>query len=166
MGAANALARSLLAIRALARVLRLESTMKLTFLALAVATLTACAGQGAPRVEGRMASGGGYLGDWDLYPNRCTRVRDGIVLDRDEDPRHKVRLIDRSRGTSSTLSKVEVRLDNDTPDGPVEVLLTDATCVTGSFEARGPKPTGSLKFDCMTGEGGHVIGSVDFEGCR
>jgi hypothetical protein len=113
-----------------------------------------------------MASGGGYLGDWDLYPNHCTRIRDGVVLDQDGDGRRKVRLVDRSRGQSSSLSKVEVRLQSETTDGPVEIILTDATCVTGSFEAEGKHPAGSLKFDCITGEGGHVFGAVDFDGCR
>jgi hypothetical protein len=135
-------------------------------LLLAVA-LSACATSRPPEptVDGRMASGGGTLGDWDLYPNRCTRKGGEVVLDRDGDARRKVKLIDRSRGTASTLSKVEVRLDDQRPDGTVEVLLTDASCVTGSFEPDGKDRVGNLRIDCTTGEGGHVVGALKFANC-
>jgi hypothetical protein len=118
-----------------------------------------------PTVEGRMASGGGTLGDWDLYPTRCTRKGGEVVLDRDDDTRRKVKLFDRSRGTSRALSKVEVRLDEQRPDGTVEVLLTDASCVTGSFDAEGKGRVGDLKIDCTTGEGGHIVGALKFANC-
>src|SRR5580700_9930915 len=112
----------------------LSSTLGLTLVLL----VAGCANQAQPRVEGRLASGGGYLGDWDLYPNRCSKRGPGeIVLDRSGDPKHKLRLIDRSRGGPSSPAKVEVRVDNDTPNGPREILLTDATCVKGSVETRG-----------------------------
>ncbi len=132
----------------------------------ALGILEAACGGPEPHVEGRVASGGGYLGDWDLYPNHCSRIGDGVVLDEQGFTRRKLRLIDRSRGTSSSLSKVEIHLDGDTPDGPRDVVLTDASCVTGSFEADGRKGSGSLHLDCETGEGGHVIGSLVFADCR
>jgi hypothetical protein len=118
-----------------------------------------------PTVDGRMASGGGTLGDWDLYPNRCTRKGNDVVLDQEGDGRRKVRLVDRSRGTSSTLSKVEVRLDEQRPEGDVEIVLTDATCVTGSFDAQGKGRVGNLRIDCTTGEGGHIVGALKFANC-
>jgi len=118
-----------------------------------------------PRVEGRLASGGGYLGDWDLYPNRCTKTGDSIVLDRTDDARRKVRLFDRSAGTSNRLSKVELRMDDQTPSGPVEIVLEDATCMTGTFAAQGKERVGELKVDCTTGEGGHVVGNLAFFNC-
>jgi hypothetical protein len=133
-----------------------------------VPSATACSGNQAPppTVDGRMASGGGTLGDWDIYPNRCTRKGDEVVLDREGDSRRKVKLVDRSRGTSSTLSKVEIRLDDQNPDGTsLEIVLTDATCVTGSFEAEGKGRIGNLKIDCTTGEGGHVVGALQFANC-
>ena len=112
-----------------------------------------------------MASGGGTLGDWDLYPNRCTRKGNDVVLDQEGDARRKVKLVDRSRGTSSTLSNVEVRLDEQRPEGDIEIVLTDATCVTGSFDAQGKGRVGNLRIDCTTGEGGHIVGALKFANC-
>ena len=137
------------------------------------ALLLATAGAGCaasrpppPTVDGRMASGGGTLGDWDLYPNRCTRTGSEVVLDQEGDARRKVKLVDRSRGTSRALSKVEVRLDDQRPDGTVEeIVLTDATCVTGSFEPDGKDRLGNLRIDCTVGEGGHVVGALKFANC-
>jgi hypothetical protein len=128
--------------------------------------LSAACGGPEPKVEGRVASGGGYLGDWDLYPNHCAMSETGLVLDEQGFTKRKLRLIDRSRGTGTTLSKVEIHLDDETDDGPRDIMLTDATCVTGSFEASARSPSGDLHVDCQTGEGGHVIGSIKFANCR
>ena len=125
-----------------------------------------CASQPGPRVEGRLASGGGYLGDWDLYPNRCRKRGNEIILDRSDDAQHRLRLIDRARGGPNALAKIEVRVGNDTPNGPREILLTDAACLKGSIETRDGTRTGDLQFNCLTGEGGHVVGAVRFEDCR
>jgi hypothetical protein len=118
-----------------------------------------------PTVDGRLASGGGTLGDWDLYPNRCTRAGNEAILDRDGDARKRVRLLDRSRGRSASAARVEVRLAQQGPDGNVEIALTDATCVTGAFDPDAKDRAGSLKIDCMTGEGGHVVGTLTFANC-
>jgi hypothetical protein len=145
-----------------------HSTLMAT--ALALGLVTAPCGCASPRppeptVDGRLASGGGTLGDWDLYPNRCTRTGNEAILDRDGDGRKRVRLLDRSHGRSASAARVEVRLAEQGPDGDVEIALTDATCVTGSFDPEAKDRAGALKIDCMTGEGGHVVGTLIFANC-
>jgi hypothetical protein len=140
----------------------LSSTLGLAL----VLVVAGCANQPAPRVEGRLASGGGYLGDWDLYPDHCTKRGDEIVLDQGGDTKRRVRLIDRSRGGPSSLAKIEIRVAGDTPAGPREILLTDASCLKGSIDGSGGKSVGDIQFNCQTGEGGHIVGKVRFEDCR
>lgn len=45
----------------------------------AIAVTFVCAGcaSSPPHVEGRIASGDGYLGDWDLFPNDCQAASEG-----------------------------------------------------------------------------------------
>ncbi len=119
-----------------------------------------------PQVEGRIASGGGYLGDWDLFPNDCQAASEGALLSQGGDVKRKVRIVDRSRGQASSLSSIEVRVVGETPKGPMEILLTDATCVTGSVHSSNGETAGNIRVDCRTGEGGHVVGELAFAHCR
>jgi hypothetical protein len=131
----------------------------------AVCALAACA---APdrQVNGRIASGGGYLGDWDLYPNECAAVGDGALLDVSGYTRRRVRVVGRARAHGAGAAPIEVRVLGETERGPMEIVLSDASCVRGTLAREGGETAGTFRVDCDTGEGGHVIGEMTFAHCR
>jgi hypothetical protein len=134
---------------------------------LAVLGLAACAHGGSATIEGRIASGGGYLGSWDFYPTVCEAQGDStVVLAEEGDDKRRLLLIDRSGGKGTRRQKVDVHVDGDTPNGAMDILLTDARCVTSSLHrGEGGSFNGSVEVDCETGEGGRVRGTVKFANC-
>jgi hypothetical protein len=126
----------------------------------------ACAGRTGPLVEGRVASGGGFLGDWDFYPATCASRRDEVVLVEDKASPEQIRLVDRSQAPSSRNAKIDVHVAKETDKGTVDLIFTDPTCVQSTLVG-GPKGySGQVVLDCVTGEGGHVVGKITFAGCK
>jgi hypothetical protein len=132
--------------------------------AFVLCTVSAC-GASRPQVEGRVASGGGYLGDWDFYPTACEAWEAGVTLAEEGSDKRKVLLLDRASGKSTRQQKLEVHVDGDTPNGKMDILLNDARCVTTSLKRVGEGYNGTLEVDCDTGEGGRVRGKVTFSNC-
>ena len=133
-----------------------------------VLTCAACSGSRAPppQISGRIASGGGHLGDWDFYPVLCAVHDDQVVLVEDNLNLKRVRLVDRSRMPSQTNAKVDVHVARQTPTGAMDLVFTDPACVQSTLRADPRGYGGEVSLDCMTGEGGHVVGKITFEGCR
>jgi hypothetical protein len=129
--------------------------------------LGACASHSGPAlIQGRIASGGGFLGDWDFYPGRCAVRHDEVVLIEDNASREQVRLVDRSRMPSTRNAKIDVHVARETDKGTVDLVFTDPACVKSEMQS-GPRGySGNVAIDCATGEGGHVVGKVTFQGCR
>jgi hypothetical protein len=129
--------------------------------------VTGCAARvGPPEIHGRIASGGGYLGDWDFYPGTCAVRHDEVVLIEDKSSREQVRLVDRTRTPSTRNAKIDVHVERETDKGMMDLIFTDPSCVKSEM-ASGPRGySGNVTLDCATGEGGHVVGKVTFQGCR
>jgi hypothetical protein len=126
-----------------------------------------CASSGPPpALQGRIASGGGFLGDWDFYPVTCAVHNDEVVLIESPSSLKRVRLVDRTRAPSTRNAKIDVHVAKATPSGSMDLVFTDPNCVQSSLQG-GPKGyAGTVSLDCKTGEGGHVVGKITFDGCR
>jgi hypothetical protein len=133
--------------------------------AFVLTTLAACAHTGSGQVQGRLASGGGYLGDWDFYPASCEAQTYGVILTEDGSDKRKVLLLDRNGGTGTRRQRLDVHVDGDTPNGNMDVMLSDPRCVTTSLKRIGNGFDGKLEVDCETGEGGRVRGTISFANC-
>jgi hypothetical protein len=129
--------------------------------------VAACAGRGTePKVEGRLASGGGYLGEWDFYPKTCAPQGDGVVLTEEGSEKRRLVLVDRNAASNGTRAqRIEVHMQGDTPNGNMDILLGDAKCVTSILHPIADRFDGALRVDCETGEGGRVVGTVSFQNC-
>jgi hypothetical protein len=132
-----------------------------TFLASA-----ACAGHAGPEVQGRLASANGFLGDWDFYPATCASRRDEVVLIEDKASKEQIRLVDRTRAPSSRNAKIDVHVARETDKGTVDLVFTDPACVQSTLEGGPMGYSGRVAIDCVTGEGGHVVGKIAFAGCK
>jgi hypothetical protein len=130
-----------------------------------------CASCGGARVppaalQGRIASGGGFLGDWDFYPSACTVHGDEVVLLESKNSPKRVRLVDRTRAPSTRNAKIDVHVAKETDKGMMDLIFTDPACVTSRMQGGPAGYSGEVALDCMTGEGGHVVGKITFAGCR
>jgi hypothetical protein len=138
-----------------------------------VLACASCAGsRAAPaKIEGRLASGGGYLGDWDFYPAACAVHDDEVVLVESQaglsfTGMKRVRLVDRSRVPSARNAKIDVHVARETPTGPMDLIFTDPSCVKSALSAGPQGYAGKVSLDCTSGQGGHVVGEITFSGCR
>jgi hypothetical protein len=126
-----------------------------------------CAGNRSPaEIHGRLASGGGYLGDWDFYPATCAVHNDEVVLIEDNASLKRVRLVDRTRMPSTRNAKVDVHVARETPTGSMDLIFTDPSCVQSTLKGGPEGYGGEVSLDCKTGEGGHVVGRISFDRCR
>jgi|HubBroStandDraft_2_1064218.scaffolds.fasta_scaffold1302041_1 hypothetical protein len=127
-----------------------------------------CASSRVPPAEihGRLASGGGFLGDWDFYPATCAVHNDEVVLIENNASLKRIRLVDRSRMPSSRNAKVDVHVAKETPTGSVDLIFTDPACVKSSLQGGPQGYSGKVSLDCTSGQGGHVLGEITFSGCK
>jgi hypothetical protein len=146
----------------------LKAARLVTLAATLVLTCASCAGSRAapPKIEGRLASGGGFLGDWDFYPATCAVHNDEVVLIESQASPKRVRLVDRSRVMSSRTAKVDVHVAKETPTGQVDLIFTDPSCVKSALQGGPDGYTGRVSLDCTSGQGGHVVGEITFSGCK
>jgi hypothetical protein len=133
---------------------------------LVFAACAACAGAQRPQIDGRIASGGGFLGAWDFYPSTCASRGDEVFLIEDRASPQTVRLIDRSNAPWTRNAKVDVRVARVTDKGAMDLSFTDPACVQSSLQSSPKGYSGQVSLDCVTGEGGHVVGKITFAGCR
>jgi len=130
-------------------------------------SLGACAPSHLPaELHGRVASGGGSLGDWDLYPRACSVHQDEVVLTEDKSSRQQIRLVDRTRMPSTRNAKIDVHVARATDTGMIDLIFTDPACVKSAMQGGPLGYSGEVALDCVTGEGGHVVGKITFQGCR
>jgi hypothetical protein len=136
-------------------------------LAIAVACVAcASARQGPASVGGRLASGGGFLGDWDFYPTLCAVHDDAVVILDHAASTKRIRVVDRSRTPGTRDAKIDVHVAKDTPTGAMDLIFTDPACVKSSLTSGPTGYQGEVILDCQTGEGGHIVGKVTFDHCR
>jgi hypothetical protein len=133
---------------------------------LALVCASCAASHGAPQIHGRLASGGGFLGDWDFYPASCAVHDDEVVLLESAASLKRVKLVDRSRMPSSRNAKIDVHVARQTETGSTDLIFTDPACVKSSLQGGPQGYGGEVSLDCKTGEGGHVIGRITFQGCK
>jgi hypothetical protein len=126
----------------------------------------ACAPQAPTVLRGRMASGGGFLGDWDFFPGTCVVHHDEVVLLEDKSGREQVRLVDRTQNPSTRNAKIDVHVARETDKGTVDLIFTDPACVKSAMQGGPQGYSGEVAIDCQTGEGGRVVGKITFQGCR
>jgi hypothetical protein len=132
-----------------------------------VAGAGACASHTGPaELHGRVASGGGFLGAWDFYPGTCLVHHDEVVLMEDKSGRQQIRLVDRTRAPSTRNAKIDVHVARETDKGTVDLIFTDPACVKSEMQGGPTGYSGQVAMDCETGEGGHVVGKITFQGCR
>jgi hypothetical protein len=116
----------------------------------------ACASQAPAVLRGR----------WDFYPGTCIVHHDEVVLMEDKSAREQVRLVDRTQNPSTRNAKIDVHVAKETDKGMMDLIFTDPACVTSRMQGGPAGYSGEVALDCMTGEGGHVVGKITFQGCR